>query len=72
MGYYKTDICEKLLKDCPDQVDRVNYQDLSIQEFIEKYESKNMPVIIKGITKNWNVEKYWTWEVGNLLNPLIH
>ena len=31
-----------------------------------------MPVIIKGITKNWNVEKYWTWEVGNLLNPLIH
>lgn len=62
-GYAKTDICERLLKECPDDIERVNCEDLSAQEFIEKYESKNKPVIIKGLTKGWKTEKYWTFEV---------
>ena len=62
-GYWKTDLCEKLLKDCPDQIERVDCDNLSVQEFVEKYESQNKPVVIKGITRDWNVKKYWTFEV---------
>lgn len=27
---------------------------------MEKYEKPMRPVVIKGLTKGWNVEKYWT------------
>ena len=62
-GYAKTDIAERLLKECPDEIERVDCENLSVQEFIEKYESKNRPVIIRGLTKGWKVDKYWTFEV---------
>ena len=62
-GYAKTDICEKLFQECPDQIERVNAQNLSIENFKE-YERLNKPVIIRGITDSWNIEKYWTFEVS--------
>lgn len=62
-GYWKTDLCEKLLKDCPDEIERIDYDDVSAEDFIAKYESQDKPVVIKGLTRNWNVEKHWSWEV---------
>ena len=67
-GYAKTDICERLLKECPDEIERINCEDFTASEFIEKYESKNKPVVIKGLTKGWKVDKYWTFEVKFLYN----
>jgi len=61
-GYAKTDICERLLNDCPDEIERINCEDFTPEEFIEKYESKNKPCIIKGLTKDWGVKRYWSFE----------
>jgi histone arginine demethylase JMJD6 len=63
MKYYKIDVCKKLLEDCPDEIGRINYHKTSVEEFRQKYELINKPVIFEGITDDWNVEKYWTWEV---------
>lgn len=63
MKYYKTDVCKKLLEDCPDEIKRINYHETSVEEFRQKYESLNLPVVFKGVTDEWETEKYWTWEV---------
>jgi len=46
----------------------VHADNLSVSEFVERFEKKNLPVVIEGklvinegCTKNWNVEKYWTF-----------
>eukprot|EP01016_Furgasonia_blochmanni_P037880 TRINITY_DN4509_c0_g1_i7.p1 TRINITY_DN4509_c0_g1~~TRINITY_DN4509_c0_g1_i7.p1 ORF type:complete len:191 (+),score=29.82 TRINITY_DN4509_c0_g1_i7:68-574(+) len=56
--YYETDWCERLLNECPDQIDRINADDVSCEEFIEKYERIGKPCVIKGITKTWNTDRY--------------
>ena len=53
-----------MLRDCPDQIDRVDAANLTVQDFIEKYEKPNLPVIIRGLGKECiNIKKYWTFEV---------
>jgi histone arginine demethylase JMJD6 len=51
-GYYFTDATKQLF-DCPDQIDRVNIDQLTNEEFIEKYEKLAKPVVLMGVTKNW-------------------
>ena len=63
-GYAKTDISEKLFQECPDQIERVDSKNLSLHDFKNKYEKLNKPVVIRGITNSFNVDKYWTFEVS--------
>lgn len=64
LKYYKKDLCDQLLKSCPNQIDRIHYKDLSLQDFIEKYEKPNKPLIIEGLSEVcFPIEKYWTFEV---------
>jgi len=64
LKYYKTDFCSKLLKECPDQIDRIHYKDLTMEMFISKYEKAHKPLIIQGLDKTcFPIEKYWTFEV---------
>jgi len=62
-GYAKTDICDRLLKDCPDEIERINCEDYTPEQFIEKFESQNKPCVIRGLAKDWKIDKYWTYEV---------
>lgn len=50
-------------KNVIENVERIHVKDYSPQEFIEKYEKPNKPVVIKGITDNWNANYKWTLEV---------
>ena len=61
---YKIDLSEKLLRQCPDEIERIDCKDFTVEEFIEKYESKNQPVVIRGLAEGWKREKYWTFEVS--------
>ena len=64
--YYLDDWCEKMLQnspDCPLQVSYENYDELTHEDFILKYESLSKPLIIKGTTKNWRAADNWTFEV---------
>ncbi|XP_008469455.1 bifunctional arginine demethylase and lysyl-hydroxylase PSR [Diaphorina citri] len=45
-----------------ENVERIHVKDYSPQEFIEKYEKPNKPVVIKGVTENWNATYKWTLE----------
>jgi hypothetical protein len=45
----------------------IQYEDgesLSLEAFRGKYESKEIPVIIRGLTKKWKAQKYWNFEVN--------
>lgn len=46
-----------------DTLKRVDYRFTSKSEFIKKYESKNIPVMITHVTDNWKANKHWTEEV---------
>mmetsp|Transcript_372 Transcript_372/g.545 ORF Transcript_372/g.545 Transcript_372/m.545 type:complete len:473 (-) Transcript_372:209-1627(-) len=43
-------------------IDRVHWTDLSIEDFIEKYQKPEIPVIITGLTDTWKAQKNWTIE----------
>ncbi|KAG1052209.1 hypothetical protein G6F43_005640 [Rhizopus delemar] len=45
-----------------DRVPRIDYRQVSKKEFIEKYESKNVPVVITHVTDQWKANKHWTEE----------
>ena len=40
-----------------------NADSLSVEQFREKYETKKIPVIIKGVQTNWKANKNWTFDV---------
>eukprot|EP01127_Copromyxa_protea_P005331 TRINITY_DN15276_c0_g1_i1.p1 TRINITY_DN15276_c0_g1~~TRINITY_DN15276_c0_g1_i1.p1 ORF type:complete len:521 (+),score=75.88 TRINITY_DN15276_c0_g1_i1:27-1565(+) len=44
---------------CPRHIDRIHYKDISVEEFIQKYEIPGKPVIIAGISEQWEAPKYW-------------
>lgn len=48
---------------CPETIERRS--NLSVEEFIEKYEKPGIPVIIQGLSDDWIASKEWTKE--NLL-----
>lgn len=60
--YHSQNICEKLLQNCPDQIDRIPTDNLSYEEFAEKYEINYQPLIIQGLDKECFGEK-WKLEV---------
>jgi hypothetical protein len=42
-----------------DTIERVHVNDLTVEEFIEKYERGSKPVIIQGVTDTWPGMKEW-------------
>jgi len=59
------------------QVDHVDSESLSIQEFIKKYEEPSIPVIFKGIQKDWAASEKWKSEkladkYGDILFKISH
>ena len=62
--YYKTDHCRNLLVNCPNQIDRIHYSKLSVEDFVNKYERQHKPIIIQGLEElNFPIKKYWTFNV---------
>lgn len=49
---------------CPKSphIDRIHWKDLSVEEFIEKYEKPALPVIISGFSEKWEAPKFWNEE----------
>jgi hypothetical protein len=65
-NYYKSDFCEKTLKTPLKGMFEIQYENadtLTLENFREKYESKNIPLVIKGLTYDWKAKKYWNFEV---------
>ncbi|XP_041975055.1 bifunctional arginine demethylase and lysyl-hydroxylase PSR [Aricia agestis] len=52
---------EEFLK-CKDNVDRIDCNEVSPEEFIEKYEKIYKPVVITNVQTNWRANYKWTQE----------
>ena len=46
-----------------DNVERIEYEKVGVEEFKERFERKERPCIIKGVTEvdGWDVKKNWSW-----------
>ena len=42
-------------------IPRVHCDDLSVEEFYEKYQKPNLPVVIEGLADNWPAMEKWTF-----------
>ncbi|KAJ2993987.1 hypothetical protein HDV02_001922 [Globomyces sp. JEL0801] len=42
------------------QIERIDYQSVNETEFIDRFESKNIPVVILGATDDWKAKENWT------------
>ena len=47
-----------------DTIERVNVNDLTVEEFIERYERGNRPCIITGVTETWPGNQEWQIKVS--------
>ena len=60
-------------EDFQDNIDRVHVNDLTIEQFIERYEKGNKPVIVQGAADDWPAKTAWNFNVSVLqqLNQII-
>jgi histone arginine demethylase JMJD6 len=66
LKYYKDNWCQSMLDKYSHEENRIthiNCTDVNVEEFRNKYEKLNIPVIIKGNTKNWDANNNWTFDV---------
>lgn len=54
----------------PDNIDRIDNNQVSLDEFINKYEIPYKPCIILNAQKDWNAAEKWTLEVNSIKLPL--
>ncbi|KAI9245502.1 hypothetical protein EDC94DRAFT_530191 [Helicostylum pulchrum] len=45
-----------------DNLTRIDYRFVSKKEFVDRYEAKNIPVVITHVTDEWKANKHWTNE----------
>lgn len=46
-----------------ENIDRIDVENVSPQEFVDRYERPYKPVVIKGLQKDWRASYKWTLEV---------
>lgn len=46
-----------------DNIERIDYNEVCLEEFIEKYEKTYKPVIITNAQNDWKAKDKWTLEV---------
>ena len=47
-----------------DTIERIHVNDITVDEFIEKYERGHKPVIIQGVTDSWPGMSEWQLNVS--------
>lgn len=53
-----------------DTIERININDLTVEEFIERYEKGNRPCIITGVTETWRGSQ--EWQIKRLVERFGH
>jgi hypothetical protein len=69
LNYYKDNWCQKMFEifsKAENQLDYINYEETTVEDFRNKYEKLNIPVIIKGNTKDWKAQSLWAFDVKYL------
>jgi hypothetical protein len=53
-----------------DTIERINVDDITFEEFIEKYEKGSRPVIIKGVVSQWQAKSKWQIKVSGEIDTI--
>ncbi len=61
-NYYKT--FDMSYNNLPDNIDRIDVNKVSLEEFIERYERPYKPCILLNTQNEWLAKEKWTMEVG--------
>ena len=65
--FFKKDVLAKNdLPQIQDNIERIHVDDLTVEQFIEKYEIGHKPVIITGVTDTWKANTEWQVNVSKL------
>ncbi|KAI6214026.1 JmjC domain protein [Aphelenchoides besseyi] len=48
------------LEHCRDTITRISADEVTVEEFVERYEKPGIPVIISGLTDQWAAHEKWT------------
>lgn len=56
--------------DFRDTIERIHVDDLTVEEFIERYEKGSRPVIIQGVVDRWPA--HTKWQLDSLLEQYSH
>ncbi|VDK42433.1 unnamed protein product [Anisakis simplex] len=47
-----------------DNIERVDASHLSVDEFVKRYETRRIPIILTGLTQSWRASSKWTLEAS--------
>jgi hypothetical protein len=61
-NYHLHKICEELAENCPDDIERIQSDNLTYEAFADKFELLSKPVIIQGLERECFGEG-WKFEV---------
>jgi hypothetical protein len=56
---------------CPDTIQRVDFNKISVEEFRERFEKPGIPVIITNMINNWPAQDKWTIPVSNFYLAIV-
>lgn len=65
-GYASQNVLQRLADSCVDNVERIDYDKVDEEEFIERFEKTNRPVIISNFSSQWASSKKWSYKVSDL------
>ena len=75
--YYERqgEVCDRILRgedpNFRDTIERINADDYTFEQFVEKYEKGSRPVIIKGVVDQWAAKESWQVKVSIYCSFLI-
>jgi histone arginine demethylase JMJD6 len=61
LNYYKN--FNLSFQHLPDNIERIDINKVTLEEFINNYESKSLPVIIQNTQTDWPAQDKWTLDV---------
>lgn len=64
-----SNVLEELKANCNDTLERINYNEVSVGEFVDKYVKPSRPVVIRGVTEQWPGKEIMNWRVAFMLHP---
>lgn len=62
--FFKQNDVLKIGPDFVDNIERIHVNDLTVEQFIERYESGHKPVIIQGVADKWQANTEWQIKVS--------
>lgn len=65
-GYCDTNVCEKLMR-APESIERVQIDNITPEEFIERFDKPQKPVIIEGMLSGWPGMQKWSLEYFDMV-----